>query len=388
MAKPQKSRAGIYSLTVSFDYQRRKLTLGKIEKREADRFAANIEFLKSHRKLKSGVPVELESWIQSLSAKHVEQLGQIGLIGKTDLKITVQQLIDQFLEDYKSREDIADSTKKQVTAAVTRFPRRFLRRLVCDVEPQKEHHRANAKPVFTVETRNLCRHVESWQREHYAKATWSRANGRMREIGVWAVEHGICNFNPFSLLPVPGEANQDRNIHVESEWVLDAMDQCLDPDTRLLFALGRFAGLRLPSEARTMKPSHILADKSQLQIFDSKKKKIRTMPLFSVIRDELERHREVCGGWDRYVLTKRCRENTDANNYSLMLEAVARTQWDPWPRLRQNLRASCENDLLRMKFDERLVVLWIGHTIRVSRDHYQSLNDSDYTSAASQVSFD
>ena len=371
---------------VNWNKQRCKLTLGKIPKSDAIRFAENLEYLKTSKRHRSAIPPELDSWIQSLPNRHAEQLGELGLIGESDFELTVQQTINKFLEDFDQRQDAADSTKKQIRNALKRFPPRLLKKLIADIEPKKHHHRTNAKAVFSSETKALMRSVESWQRNHYSKSTWSTSNKKIRQVGHWAVENGICNYNPFSLLPVPSDANKERNVYVESVWVLDAMDMCHDPDTRLVLALGRFCGIRTPSEARTLKPADIDFEKSQIRIFDSKKKIYRKMPLFNRVREELERHRNDCGGWDRYVLTARFRRTDDANNYNLIKEAIARTQWPQWDKIRQNLRASCENDLLK-QFDERLVIEWIGHTITTSRKHYQKQTDADYVEAASAPIF-
>lgn len=347
-------------------------------------FAANMEFLVSHRKRDATMfPANIESWIQSLSGRHREQLGELGLIGRFDSSLTVQQLIDAFLEEYEAKpnDEIRESTKRQFRSAMeNRIPRRLLDKRLIDLEPKREHHRPNAEAVFSKEAKAIFKDCESWQRNHYAKSSWSRANGRIREIGVWAVKNGICDYNPFTLLPKPGETNPDRNVYVEQVWVDDAMDMCIDADTRLVFALGRYAGFRLPSESRTLKWEHVDFKKSKLRVFDSKKRQFREMPLFDRIRDELLKHRESVEP-GRFVLSERTRTCSDANNFSLMKEAIARTEHSQWEKLRQNLRASCENDLLNQGFDERLVTVWLGHTVKISRMHYQKQTDADLINA-------
>lgn len=368
-------------MLVSFNRKRRNLTLGKVDRIEAYQFAANIEVLVSHRKQNpTSIPPSLESWVGSLSDRHRVQLGEIELLSRFDCTMTVAQLVEAFLLEYESRPDdqVRASTKKQFRSAMDN---RILPKLgavkVLQLEPKREHHRINAKPIFSEEAKAICRNLESWQRNHFSRSTWSRANGRIREIGVWAVENGICDYNPFTLLPKPGETNPERNVFVEREWVDDAMDMCLDSDTRLVFALGRYAGFRLPSEARTLKWRDVDFDKLQIRVLDSKKREYRTMPLFDRIGRELRLHREKTDS-SRFVLTERFRHQSDSNNFGLMKEAINRAGVTQWVRLRQNLRSSFENDLLNHGCDERLVTLWLGHTIKVSRKHYQKMSDNDY----------
>lgn len=389
MTKPIKSKNGFYKLPVCFKYRRTTLMLGHLTPAEAEYFSSQLNFLIAHQR--SGIsklPSALEAWLQTLSPRQREQLGEIDLISKFDRSINVETLIERFLEDYEKRpvEQVRPSTKKQFRKAVENvFPKKFKQLLVAQLEPQREHHRPNAEPVFSQESIAHFRDCESWQRNHYAKSTWSRANKRLREIGHWAVRHGHVDYNPFTPLPSPGETNTERNFFVPAQWIDDAMEMCLDPDTRLVFALGRFAGFRQPAEARTLKWKHIDFDKSQMQIFDAKKHEFRTMPLFTRIRLELERHRKQIEPVSQFVLSERFRKTSDANNYGLMKEAVVRTEHQLWPRLRQNLRSSCENELLE-KFEERLVTQWLGHTVKVSREHYQKPKDSDFLRAVAMES--
>ena len=378
MAKPKKSKSGIWILNVCFGRRRITITLGKTALALANLFAANLDLLISHRKHQPAepIPASIQIWLESLSDRHKEQLGEVGLVDASNFSLTVDDLITLFLKEYNQRDDVAPSTKRQFKTCMRRFPPSLKTKLISEVSPKKKHYRNNAKPVFGNETKKQMIAVVSWQREHYALSSWSRANGRLREIGVWAVANGICDYNPFSLLPVPDQTNDERNTHVEAGWILDAMSQCTHPDTRLLFALGRFAGCRLLSEARTLKPDHIDWENSTLRVFDSKKLKFRSMPLFDEIREELERHgKEVA--WGRYVLSDWTLGKTDANATKHMKKAVQRTEHQQWEKVTQNLRSSCENELLNAGFDERLVTKWMGHTIKVSRKHYQNETNAD-----------
>ena len=373
MAKPKQNKYGVWKLSVAFNYQRKKLTLGKITQVEAEHFAANINLLISYRKHQDGIPPTLQSWVTSLAASHRDQLAGIGLVKQYDLGITVDELVAKFLEHYENRPDIKANTKRAMRQSLThRIPKFLKAHRVRDLEPMRPDEMPNATATFSPDTESVFQKVNSWQREHYALSSWSRANGRMREVGNWAVARGICKFNPFVIMPTPEQVNETRNEYVPREWVLDVMANCLDADTRLLLALGRFAGLRTPSECRRMKPDHVDWDGLKLTVIGKgRNRPVRVMPLFDNVARELERHRDAVG-WSRLVFSDRFMTSTDANNYQLIREAAARAGFDvPWGRLRQNLRASCENDLLEAGFSEREVVAWLGHTVKTSRKSYQ-----------------
>jgi integrase len=369
-----------YLISATYKHRRKTITLGEVDKREATKFAAMIGSLVDCKKYGRSLPIDVSVWVSTISERHKQQLAELGLLDQPLRTMTVQELIDLFIEDYENRNDIRESSKVQFVQSMNRFPAELRKRTLIEIEPKNRTTRPNAEPQFSQSAVELFRLVERWQSERYAQASWSRANGRLREVGFWAVKRGILDYNPFILLSKPGEVNEARNFHVPGESVRAAMDHSIDADTRLFLCFGRFAGLRLPSELRTLRPSDIDFGKSKLKILDSKKRRYRTMPLFSILRAELDRHRDSVG-WTDFVLSERSRNASEANNYNLMKEAIERAGLAVWPRLRQNLRSSCENELLAKGFDERLVTGWLGHTITVSRQHYQSLSDADFSLA-------
>ena len=349
------------------------MTLGAIKKQKADAFASKVTELVASMKYQGKIPAELLPWINGLSDKHKVQLSELGLIGEVIIDMTVQDLIDRFLPDYEEREGIAASSVTQFTSVLkNRFPAWFKKMKIEDIEPKRQSHKANAEPVFSAATKKLMKRVEMWQRERYAKSSWSRANGRMRELGNWAEKSGFVDYNPFTLLPSPGETNPDGNVYVDREVVEDVVDFCLDQDTRLVLILGRYLGLRLPSEIRTIKWRDINFNEGTIRILDSKSKEYRYPPLFKRVRQELE---NMTPG-KRWLMSPKFLGCSDANNHRKIKQAVLRSPHKPWINIRQNLRTSCENDLLATN-PPHLVYQWIGHTERVSRKHYQKPRPQD-----------
>lgn len=385
MAKPRKKRSGVWTLMVQFQSVRRQLTLGKISKPQANYFAVKVErLIDFSRNGGASMPSELQSWIETLHRDHKHRLSELGLFGYYTENLTVAQLLKLYLDDYKLRTDVTKSTITKVASTIRNRFKRIAERRLIDIEPRKKSLRMNAKAILSPESTKILTDFNSWQRNYLAVATWSRDNKLLRSIGRFAVDRGYCDFNPFDSLPSESMVNSERNAAIPIPLVLDAMDSVLEQDTRLVMALARFSAFRTPSEVRTLKWEHVDFERGQIKIFDSKKKQFRTMPIFDRVKDELERQLRLTKG-ERYVASELLRSNSDSDNYNRIKAAIRRSgQKKPWDRLRQNLRSSCENDLLEI-FPERLVAVWVGHTVRVSREHYQKQRDSTYTNAVERA---
>ena len=380
MAKPRQKPNGTWTLVVNHAGQRKNLTLGKLPKSQIDLFCRNVELIAEHVKFGGKVlPASLQAWISDLSERHKIQLGELGFFDYRKAGMTVGELFKKYVDEFENRSDISSSTKKKVRSTIRNRVHK-LKKIRLDVlEPTLRSVNMNADPIWSEEALQLFTSFNMWQRNHCAPATWTRDNKLLSSIGIWAVKRGFCSHNPFSPLPTASMVNDERNQYLIAEMVLDAMDSCFSPDVRLTLALGRFAGLRTCSEVRTMKWSHVDESAGKLTIIDSKKKKPRVMPLFENVAGELERQRAITGN-TRWVASEEMRSTSSAANYQLVRDAIVRSGQTPWERVRQNLRTSCENDLLDL-FDERLVTQWLGHTITVSRDHYQKLRPGDYHKA-------
>ena len=224
--------------------------------------------------------MEIQVWLETLTSRHVAQLSDLGLFEFRSTKTTVGELINRYLQDYEDRQDITESTKIRTSTALDNRVRSLSNLQLLDLAPKRVSMRLNAEPVWSLEAKRIFNDFNAWQRKTYATATWSRDNKILRTVGKYAVENGYCDYNPFSLLPSESMVNEGRNTYVSEDLVLDAMDNCLDSDTRLTLALGRFAGLRTCSEFRTLQWGDVDFDSGHMTVLDSKKKTLRRMPLF------------------------------------------------------------------------------------------------------------
>ncbi|QDV67207.1 Phage integrase family protein [Rosistilla carotiformis] len=380
MAKPKKHPNGTWTLIASYQKARRNVTIGKVSTSEARKFAAQVDAVINHNRHGSKtLPPELLAWVQSLSEMHKTQLGELGLFDFRTNDMTVGELGRAFEADYKQRSDVSAKSTRNVSVMLRNRISKIEDVQLKDIEPTMRSVHSTAAPVFSESAKRILADFNSWQRNFYAQATWTRDNKMWRSIGLWAVKQGICQHSPFSILSLASMVNDERNVYIPAEWVLDAMESCLTPDIRITFAMGRFAGFRTCSEVRTLKWQDVDVESGTLTILDSKKKKPRVMPLFNHVRDELERQRKSTGD-TRFVVSEQMRSRSSSATYQRAREAVLRSGREPWGRLLQNLRASCENDLLEI-FPERQVTTWIGHTVKVSRDHYQKMRQRDCDNA-------
>ena len=372
-------------MLVEFNGRRRNLTLGRMPKSDINHFSHNVHRLLEHvRHGGKTLPPDLLAWISQLNATHMRQLGELELFDYRRVGMTVGELLDAYQRDYNRRTDVMPSTKKRIGQTIENRSSRLRKHALDVLEPVKKSILPGAEPIWSDESLRILTDFNSWQRNHYAQSTWTRDNKLFSSIGLWAVKRGICSHNPFSKLPTASMVNEERNHTITIEMALDAMEACQSPDIRLTIAMGRFAGMRTCSEVRTMKWEHVKVDENRLIIIDSKKRTPREMPLFETVAQELERQRAITGH-TRFVASEEMRSTSSAANYTRIKEAVIRSGQTPWERLRHNLRASCENDWLAV-FDERLVTAWIGHTVQVSRDHYQKARPEDFRQAIAAFS--
>jgi hypothetical protein len=257
---------------------------------------------------------------------------------------------------------------------------------------------------------------------------------KARQIFEDARDRKLIAENPLEKLKAGSQDNPRRMEYVTEATVRKVIDATADKEWRLLFALARWGGLRIPSETNALRWSDVRWDDNRILIRSPKTehhagKGEREIPLFpELVPYLLDVFEDGCGGVD--VDTQR-RSEVDGNGMSPSKPPVSqhgespaqehrqgstvtarpagsnparspfvfvrlrganlRTQANriitekaglkPWGKTFVNLRSSRETDLAA-RFPLHVVCAWIGNSPRVASKHYLQVTDSDFESAA------
>jgi hypothetical protein len=170
-----------------------------------------------------------------------------------------------------------------------------------------------------------------------AKGRVGRDIGRAKTFFKSAARKRLVPVSPFSHLKCPSQTNPSRKRYIPAEVIDRVIAACPDHDWRLIFALARYAALRIPSEIQGLKWA------------DSQGGAPRG-PRDPVLRRYAER-------------------------------IIKKAGVEQWPKLFVNCRASCEKDLMEVHRPDA-VLAWIGHSARVALEHYApGPTEADYQKA-------
>ena len=149
---------------------------------------------------------------------------------------------------------------------------------------------------------------------------------------------------------------------------------------KLIVALARYGGLRVPSEPMAMTWGDVEWTKSRLTVRCVKTERhagreIRVIPLFHEIRPYLETLWTPETGNDEFVIN---RLRLPAKSLTRrLLAAVKAAGFKEWPKPFHNLRSTRETELIE-QFPPHVVCKWIGHDITVAARHYLQTTDEHF----------
>jgi len=218
-----------------------------------------------------------------------------------------------------------------------------------------------------------------------AEATVRRRCKRVKQFFTAAIKRGYIAKNPFVDVPTGNVANESRRVFIDRDTVEMVIDACPNDQWRLIFALARYGGLRIPSEIQGLKWSDIDWKKKQFRVYSPKTehiegKKHRDVPLFPELVPYFVECKMQQPADEPLVLPELVgRENLGQRAISIIQKAGV----ERWPRIYQNLRASRETELVEA-FPVHVVTAWLGNTPDVAAKHYLSVLPAHLERAVSQ----
>jgi integrase len=199
-----------------------------------------------------------------------------------------------------------------------------------------------------------------------------------------AVDRELIDRNPFKDADrATSSGDRRRQFFVTREITSRVLDALPDAEWRLLFALSRFAGLRCPSEHLCLRWSDVDFAAGRMLVTSPKTehhdgKESRTVPIFPELRPYLEEVYDLAIDGTEFAITRYRRSN--ANLRTSLIRYIRRAGLEPWPKLFNNLRSSCQTEL-EEHFPSHVVCAWLGNSERVAREHYLQVTEAHFERA-------
>ena len=357
------------------DDKRYTIRLGRCARKTAETCKAMIERLIEARRLGTALDGPTAAWVHNLDGTLRDRLRRVGL-----LQGPPQQSIEKFLNDYidqrQRRGDVADGT--------IRGWKNTVKQLLDFFGPDN--------PLHAITSADAERWA-AWLRADcgLAENTVRRRCGWAKQFFSVAVRHKLISENPFSGLVCAVRPVPERRFFVDRDTVARVLEQLPNREWRLLFLLGRFQGLRLPSEIRDLRWSDVNWDSMTMVIHSPKTarhkgREKRICPIFPEVQEELRAAFDEAPPGSEWVLPVLRITPVPTLRFALC-RAITRAGLVVWPRLFTNLRSSRATELADA-YPSHVASAWLGHTEVIADAHYRQVTATHLLRATTEATGD
>lgn len=345
---------GKFWLQITVGSTRKTIRLGAMPRKTAEVFRAKIESLNACR-LAGLTPDEATAaWVRALSPEMSLRLQACGLLERR-----AAHTIGEFLSYVFDKLSVKGSTLASYTN---------VRRNLID-------YFGSDKPIGAI-TPGDAEEFQSHLKKTLAPATASGRARRAKQFFSVAVKKRWLVENPFAGLRFGSQANESRQEFVSREHVEAVMEELPDTEYRLILALGRYGGCRVPSEPLALRWEDVDWGKGLITL-QAPKTGTRQFPIFSELRPYLEAQWDEAGEspWviSRHRVTGQCMT-------SIVVRAIGRAGVPLWGKTFQNLRSTRETELLQ-QFPLHCVCRWLGNSPRIAARHYLQITKEHIATA-------
>jgi len=354
------------------DQRKRSIWLGGLSKRDATRFQSNLESLIESSRVNTTPDARILEWANGIDERFKTVLAQYGLIPTQALPVVSENrdvrllgdLVDHYVLEQKHFSIITRANFKQVRSwAVEYFGAKCV---VASITPAK----------FVSWMTWMVHADEGDTRKTLSTSSAKKHAKRLRQVFSYGVKARLLSENVADGIKIGDETNDERKHYVDRATATLVIDNCPSMEWKLLFALARYCGLRIPTEIQVLKWSDVLWDQNRLRI-DSKKTGLRFCPLFEPALRLLREAFDMADEGATHIFPNR---TTESNLRTHMHRIIKSAGLVPWPKVFVNLRSSCRTDL-EDNFRETVINAWIGHSTKIGQKHYSQVRPSDWEEA-------
>ncbi len=367
------------------DGTRRAIRLGKVPVKVAESVLRRVEQLVAAAIAGTPHDADLSAWLAAVPPVLYRRLVRVGLaVPRAEDVAAPVVTLDHLCRAFKERAAV-----KPGTAAAYDQTLDSLRAFYGLEKPIEEITTESADEwriaiAQATEGEGKRRKKRTGGGNRLAPATVAKRVHVAKQVFTKAVAWGWLEKNPFSALRAGSQANPARSRYVGLESIEAVLGACPGLAWRLVFALPRLAGLRCPSEVGGLTWADVDFTSGRLTVRSPKTEHhggghaVRLVPIVPRLREILEATREAAAPGESLVVPMAGRPG--ANLRTTAEKVIERAKVETWPRLFQNLRASCETDWVQ-KYPAHVCAKWLGHSPTIAAQHYLQVRDAHFQDA-------
>ena len=329
--------------------------LGLKSKQQCLAFASHLDVLISSVSTGTSVPADTQVWLSRISDKLHQRLVKMGVVQTRPKHTFFLAYVDAYIASQSTR--VCDKTvkvwKRARRLAASFFgPTMRLDELTSGmaVEFKDFLHGCNGKR----------------KGELMSVANVNKMCAVLAQVYAHAIETGLVPKNPFvnSMIKRSVPPNPKNHVYVDPALVRTVITKCENEEDALMFALGRFAGLRLPSEIQELRWSDVDLGNGVMRIHSPKLRNrpasVRSVPIMPEVEAALLRAKRSANS--EYVMPQLRKYSNLGTRAVRVLEALGVA---PWRKPIQNLRGSAETDWMN-DYGIEDATAWCGNSQRVA----------------------
>ncbi len=336
-------------------------------------FGEHIDALVTYLKNGEQPDIEVTRWITTLSPATHDKLEKWGLVTARTRAVTLGYLIRIFTEGEKAR-----GMKPKTLQNRALVGRQLIAFFGDDM-------------LINDITEEDASRYDDYHRNREAGATWGRNLKTVKQFFNYAIKMEWIHKNPFSEFKSSSTPNPNLRVFVDNADITRLLEYCANSQERLILCLGRYGGLRIPSELQYMEWSDIdfannrfIVKSPKKEILENQRKGFfsdnatRVVPMFPELRKAFMEYYEDFpenGPVRLFSQSKDLPSCLRINlthqgllcryNKALRLSGIKR-----WSKFFQNMRSTRETELHNMGYNLKDICDILGNTPAVAMRHY------------------
>ncbi len=361
--------------------ERRAVYLGAVPKKAADAWLNRVEQLNACVIAGVAPDTDLAAWVGSLPDSSHEKLVQGGLTPPRESSkpesITVARMNEVFVARSSGKPATIRGFQQTLDTLVTFFGADTL---ITSITPEG----ADSWRVWVVgakEGSGRRKKKRTTEDNRLAPPTVAKRVSVAKQVFRCAVRWGWLPKSPFEGLRSGSQANPARARYVSMDTIRDVLEACPSVEWKLVIVLARHAGLRCPTEIGALTWGDINWEKGRLTVRAKKTEHhggdhaVRVVPICPELRTILADAFDRAQPGTTLIVPMASRSAVNLRTH--LERIIAKAGHAPWPRLFQNLRASCATDWVE-RYPSHVVAKWLGHSPKVAAQHYLMSRDHHF----------